>query len=132
MLSSLLHQETELTKVELKGSGGEKQISRMLSHYGIRFFYEHPVAVVDRGKVRVWYPDFWLPDYGVAIEYAGIVGNDDYAAGLEHKRATYLASGIPCVYVNADRMTGCWPKRVVNQIRGLLTDRLHKLDALAG
>jgi len=58
--------------VEREGSAGEKQVARMLDRYRIRYDYVHPMAVVDRGKVRLWYTDFWLPDYALAIEYCGV------------------------------------------------------------
>lgn len=102
----------------------------MLGRYGVRFFYEHPVAVVDRGKVGLWHPDFWLPDFGVAIEYNGVVQDKDYAQGVEHKKAVYKAVGLPCVYVNPAALQGCWPKRIKGQIRSVLAERLAKFDAL--
>jgi len=39
-------------------SWGEEQIARLLDRYGTSYQYEYPVAVVDRGKTRIWYPDF--------------------------------------------------------------------------
>ncbi len=33
---------------------------------------EMPLAIVDRGKTKIWYPDFRLPEYGMIIEYFGI------------------------------------------------------------
>ena len=41
-------------------SRGETQIARCLTRYHIPYFYEHPLAVLDEGKTRVWYPDFQL------------------------------------------------------------------------
>ncbi len=117
-------------KVEQAGSAGEKQVARMLERYGVRYSYEHPVAVVDRGKVRVWYPDFWLPDYGIAIEYVGTTANPDYNDGVTHKRAVYRAMGIPCVYVDAKYLTGVWPKRILDEIRQTLQSRLEHFDDL--
>lgn len=84
--------EGGLREVELYGTAGEKQIARMLKRNRIEFLYEHPIAVVDRGKVRVWYPDFWLTDFGIAVEYAGMLNNKDYAAGVEHTQANSSSS----------------------------------------
>ena len=117
-------------EVEQHGSAGEKQLARMLEHYQVRFFNEHPVAVLDRGKVRVWYCDFWLPDYSVAIEYAGVTGNRDYDAGIAHKKAVYDASGVPCLFVHAHDLHGHWPKRLMKNIHHLLTERLATFDSL--
>ena len=121
--------ENALEVVESHGSAGEKQIARMLSHYGIRFFYEYPMAVVDRGKVRIYYPDFWLPDYGMAIEYFGIESSPEYSRSVEHKKQVYEATGVSCIYVDADAMKECWPKQILDQVRGLLADRLDHFDS---
>lgn len=37
-------------------SQGEVQIARLLASRGIRYLYEQPLAVLDEGKLRVWYP----------------------------------------------------------------------------
>lgn len=117
-------------QLEQRGSKGEKQIGRMLTRYDVRYFYEHPVAVIDRGKVRVWYCDFWLPDYGMAIEYAGVINDENYSAGIEHKKMTYAVNGISCVFVDARSLRGYWPKQILEQVRSTLVDRLARFDAL--
>jgi hypothetical protein len=43
----------------------ELQIARLLEQNSIAYKYEHPMAVVDRGKTKIWYPDFYLPEYGM-------------------------------------------------------------------
>jgi len=116
--------------VERRGSAGEKQLARMLDHYRMRFFYEHPLAVLNRGKVRVWYCDFWLPDYSVALEYAGMTGNPDYDAGIAHKKAVYEASGVSCLFVYPDDLRGYWPKQLMKSIHQVLAERLAAFDSL--
>ena len=116
--------------VEQVGSNGEKQIARMLSRYGVRHVYEYPVAVRDRGKVRVWYPDFWLPEYAIAIEYVGGISNRDYAAGIEHKRDIYRDAGVACVFVGTDMSNGYWPARIMRQMRDILAERMARFDSL--
>ncbi len=117
-------------EVERTGSGGEKQISRMLQRYGVRYSFEHPVAVIDRGKVRVWYPDFWLPEFGIAIEYVATTTNEGYNHGIARKRDVYRAMGIPCVYVDAQSLNGAWPKRILGEIRDLLQERFDRFEDL--
>lgn len=118
-----------LDEVEETGSNGEKQIARMLRRHGMRFFYEHPVAVRDRGKVRVWYPDFWLPNFGIALEYAGVDGSEDYRNGIEHKKAVYQTNGLSCVFLDPESIHGYWPGQVIQEIRHALTVRLAHLDS---
>ncbi len=121
-----------LQRVEEKGSYGEKQIARMLNQYGIRFFYEYPLAVIDRGKVRVNYPDFLLPDLGAIIEYAGMMDNPRYVAQLEHKKAVYREAGVGCVVVEPADLGGYWPGKITNALRQLLENRVDTLDRALG
>jgi len=122
--------EDTVEEVERNGSDGEKQIARMLERYGVRYLYEYPLAVKDRGKVRVWYPDFWLPDYGVFMEYVGNLKNEDYASGIRHKKAVYRDAGVPCLFVEENDFHGDWPKRIFGQVRESLYGRLEKLDSV--
>lgn len=122
--------EAGLAEVEGNGSRAERQIARMLNRYGIRYMYEHPVAVVDRGKVRIWYPDFWLPDYGTLIEYVGGLKDRNYTEGVEHKKSVYEAAGFPAIFLDGHAFDGCWPKKVMNRIEDILRNRLRTFDSL--
>jgi hypothetical protein len=71
-------------------SNGEKAIAEILKKYNIDFVYEHPLLIKetkenDTEKLRIWYPDFWLPKYSIIIEYFGMVGNPDYDKGKREK-----------------------------------------------
>ena len=122
--------ESKTGGVEQVGSNGEKQIARMLKHYGVRYLYEHPVAVRDRGKVRVWYPDMWLPDYAIAIEYAGRTDDERYMEGIRHKKDVYDAAGIACIFVDSGFFSRNWPAAIFNQIRRVLDDRVVKFERM--
>ena len=122
--------EPGLDEVEARGSRGEKQIARMLTRYGVRYVYEHPVAVLDRGRVRVWYPDLWLPDYGIVIEYAGSRADKDYVEGIEHKKAVYEVAGFPAIFLDAGSLSGGWPRKVIERIGDIVKERARKFDSL--
>lgn len=81
-------------------SKAEVQIGRFLEKSNINYKYEHPLAVIDRGKTRIWYPDFYLPRYGIIIEYFGVNGDKGYNERTEHKKEVYKASGIEGVFLN--------------------------------
>ncbi len=74
-------------------SKAEIQIARLLDREGIAFRYEHPLAVVDRDKTKIWYPDFSLSDYGMIIEYFGMNGDPEYRKRAEHKMQVYRQNG---------------------------------------
>lgn len=94
-----------LVRASGQESEGEKQIERFLRRCGFVCRYEDPLVVVERGRTRIWYPDYFLPEYGIVIEYAGLNG-EEYEAGLRHKKAVYEELGVPAIFVRADSFRG--------------------------
>ncbi len=111
-------------KEEQLRSWGEVQIARMLRRYQIPFQHEHPVAVVEAGKTRIWYPDFQLPEYGIILEYCGRPHDSAYMEGIARKRAAFAANGLTALMFTPDVFTGNWPTRMLDQIEGILVDRV--------
>ncbi len=107
-------------------SRAEVQIARLLDREGIAYRYEHPLAVVDRGKVRIWYPDFYLPDYGMIIEYFGVRDNAEYNRRTEHKMEVYRVTGIDGVFLNEETLKRQWPTGIIRQIEDILKQRLGR------
>lgn len=107
-------------------SRGEVQIAGLLDREGIAYRYEYPLAVIDQGKLRIWYPDFYLPDYGMIIEYFGVHGNAEYDRRTEHKMKVYQATGIEGVFLNEQTLRTQWPTGIVRQIENILTQRLRR------
>jgi hypothetical protein len=115
---------TSIVELPFK-SAGEVQIARMLERYSIPYLYEHPVAVVDRGKVRVWYPDFVLPEKGMLIEYCGRRNDPAYDAATQRKAAVYRENGLSALMLRPEDLKGRWPQRILDQIEQGLVDRLE-------
>jgi hypothetical protein len=90
----------------------------MLDRYGVPFFYELPTLVYDRGRYRVWHPDFTLPRYNaLVIEYAGMMDLPEYAEGIHHKRKTYEANGIAAILIEPQDLAGpAWPDKLFERI----------------
>ena len=81
---------------EVVRSYSEKVIADWLFRRGIRYAYERPVFD-SRGR-RVGVPDFYLPDFGVYVEYWGLVGRDrGYEDRMARKIERYLRSGVRVV-----------------------------------
>ncbi len=99
-------------------SRGEAQVGRLLDRYGIPFFYEYPTPVYDRGRYRIWHPDFTLPTYGhLVVEYAGMPDVADYAEGIRHKRHAYAVNRIPVMFIYPADLNGrAWPERLIGRI----------------
>lgn len=107
-------------------SWGETQIARLLDRNGLPYLYEHPLAVIDDGKTRVWYPDFQLRGFGLLIEYCGRPDDPDYAAGMARKKAVYRANGLTAMMITPDQFEGDWPSRLLGSIEAVLADRLER------
>ena len=101
-------------------SRGEAQVGRLLDRYGIPFYHEQPTIIYDRGRHRIWRPDFTLPAYdSLIVEYAGMPEILDYAAGIRHKQKAYAANNISAVFVYPDDLTGkIRPEKLMNRING--------------
>jgi hypothetical protein len=99
-------------------SRGEAQVGRLLDRSGIPFFYEQPTLIYDRGRYRIWHPDFTLPTYnGLVVEYAGMPDRPDYANGIHHKARAYTRNGVRAVFVYPTDLCGrYWSQRVLERI----------------
>ena len=99
-------------------SRGEAQVGRLLDRYGIPFFYEQPTLVYDRGRHRIWHPDFTLPTYnGLIVEYAGMMDIPDYAQGIRHKQQAYAANEMAALFVYPGYIhNGNWPEQLLQRI----------------
>lgn len=76
-------------------SKGEYEIAKFLHEMNIDFEYEFPLAVVDGGRVKIWYPDFYLKEYQIVIEYFGMYNyNEGYRESTEHKKSVFKECGI--------------------------------------
>jgi hypothetical protein len=106
-------------------SKGETQIARLLDRSDIEYRYEHPLAVVDRGKTRIWYPDFYLPGYGMIIEYFGMNGQNNYKEQARHKKDVYHQNGVDGLFLTEASFKGDWPGRVIGGIETILKNRLN-------
>ena len=107
-------------------SWGEEQIARLLERNRISYQYEYPLAIYGRGKLRIYYPDFRLPEQGLIIEYFGMNGNSDYDERTRHKLEVYKQAGIDGLFLTRDSLRGDWPTKIVSQIEGVLKDRLDR------
>jgi len=107
-------------------SWGEEQIARLLDRNSINYQYEYPVAVVDRGKARLYYPDFRLPEYGLVIEYFGVNGDSGYEEQKRHKIEAYKKAGIDGLFLTRDSLRGDWPDKIMGQIEDILKNRLDR------
>jgi hypothetical protein len=99
-------------------SRGEAKVANAFRRYGIPFLYEHPLLVYDRGRYRIWHPDFMLPTYGgLIVEYAGMPDVPEYMSGIRRKEMVFQRHRIPAVFIYPwDLKRRDWPEDLVQKL----------------
>lgn len=93
---------------------------------GIGFEYEKPVAVVDDGKTKIWYPDFTLVDYGmILVEYFGVDGSEDYRRRSLQKLKVYEANSFDVIRVYPRDFEKDWKGHLLSSMYGILERRIQ-------
>lgn len=119
---------THFEDYSLYKSRGERQIASYLNEQGMAYQYEYPLAIIDRGQTRIWYPDFRLPEYGMIIEYFGMNGNSSYNGQMAHKMEAYRKAGIDGIYLLESSLRGPWQELLTERIEQVLEGRLRKIQ----
>ena len=119
---------TNFDKYSSFKSKGEREIAGFLEKQKIAYQYEYPLAIIDRGKTKIWYPDFRLPEYGTIIEYFGMNGNSSYNDQMAHKIKVYKEAGIDGIYLVDSTMRGEWQGMVIERIEQVLEGKLRRIQ----
>jgi hypothetical protein len=110
-------------------SEGEKRIGNYLEEMQISFSYEKPVAVVDSDKTKVWYPDFYLDDYHLIIEYFGMKGVSDYERMNKYKRKCYNENRLDVIEIYPLDFKHNWKDKINYTIQRTLESRTKNFEA---
>jgi hypothetical protein len=113
-LESLADRETS----DRYRSEGERRIAGFLDENSIRYHYEPGVLVNHpRGKPRIWYPDFYLPEFGVYIEYYGLSGRQNYDRGIKAKESAYSRTGLNVIPVYPWTFNENWKGYIMKELK---------------
>ena len=107
-------------------SDGERKIASLLDQYKIQYIYEKPTLVQDNGsKLRLWYPDFTLPEFDIIIEYYGLAngGNGDYDKGVKRKHDVYSNGHNKAISVYPTTFNENWQQYILGGIQNILQKR---------
>jgi len=109
-------------------SEGERKIAYFLENNSIRYQYEPGVLVNSlEGKPRIWYPDFYLPEFGTYIEYFGLVGRQDYDKGIKRKGSTYSKMGLSVIAVYPWTFAENWEGYIMKELERTTFQRYKSL-----
>jgi hypothetical protein len=111
-------------------SEGERRIAYFLDNNSIKYLYEPGVLVNSVGeKPRIWYPDFYLPEFGTYIEYYGLAGRQNYGRGLKTKKSVYSKMGLDVISVYPWMFAENWQKYVMRELERSTIRRYKHLTA---
>jgi len=75
-------------------------------------------GVYDRGRHRIWHPDFTLPTMDqLIVEYAGMPDRTEYMRGIRHKARVFSDNDRRALFVYPQDLRGpSWPDRLIQRI----------------
>ena len=106
-------------------SAGERRIAGYLDAQGIPYEYERPLLVLDQDKPRIWYPDFYLPELAIYLEYYGLAGQPDYDQSVQHKQGVYRAMKIDVVPLFPSTFRTDWRGYIIDSLQRI-TERRYR------
>jgi hypothetical protein len=111
-------------------SEGECQIARFLECNSIKYKYESSVLVyADNDKPRIWFPDFYLPEFGVYIEFYGLAGEPGYDRGIKVKESVYAKNNINVIPVYPWMFRKNWQGHIMQELEKNTLRRYRDLMA---
>jgi len=99
-------------------SVGERKIAYFLDNNSIKYHYEQAVLVTpEKDKHRIWYPDFYLPEFKTYIEYFGMAGNQNYDKAIKAKESAYAKMGFNVIAVYPWMLSKKWEGHVMKELK---------------
>jgi hypothetical protein len=126
MNQTLEHKLTDQEHPNLK-SEGERRIAYFLETNSIKYNYEPGLLINSDEKPRIWYPDFYLPEFGAYIEYFGLVGRQNYDKGIKRKETMYSKTGLAVIPVYPWTFSGNWQEYIMEELERITIGRYKNL-----
>ncbi len=111
-------------------SRGERLIGEFLDSKSIVYFYEFPLALIDNEKLRIWYPDFRLPEYQLIIEFLGMNNDKDYDKMIDRKKMSFEENYIDTIFLTDANLQGNWQMSLIQDIEKIVKARHEKVAGL--
>jgi len=96
-----------------KMSDAERLVSAYLTEFGIFWLYEHAVTIKDEKDLqRTYYPDFYLPEFGLHVEVCGANREEEY----KRRANIYFKNHIPVIFVHTFKDEKDWKNYLISNI----------------
>ena len=111
-------------------SEGERRIAYFLDTNSIKYQYESGLLVnAAEEKPRIWYPDFYLPEFGSYIEYYGLAGRKNYDRGIKTKEQIYSKMGLDVISVYPWMFAENWQDYIMKELKRSSIRKYRNLKA---
>jgi hypothetical protein len=111
-------------------SKGEVKIAEFLDSNRIEYEYEKGILLKSyEGKQRLWYPDFYLPEFQTFIEYYGMKGDPDYNKGIGIKKFVYSINNIDVISVYPKTFSENWQEYIMSELEHMIKKRFQILKS---
>ena len=109
-------------------SEGERRIADFLESNSIKYHYEPPLLINSAsGKPRIWYPDYYLPEFSAYIEYYGLVGRQNYDEGIKANPFSAVMKKKLYNISQAERKSGHFLHYIFDHLWPVRDENLHSL-----
>jgi len=99
-------------------SRGERKIAGFLDENDIKYKYESGVLIYQaENQPRIWYPDFFLSEFSIYIEYYGMAGDFDYDRGIKVKETAYAQMGLFVIPVYPHMFSENWQGYIMKELK---------------
>jgi len=100
-------------------SESEKEVALYLQELGLYWKYESPIFVYDeKGRPRVWTPDFYIPKLGMHVEVWSSAERDH-----SYREEIYKRNDYNVIFVHAYRHHKDWKRFLVKRIMAIEEQR---------
>ena len=104
-----------------KMSFGEKQTADFLTALGIYWKFHHPVTIYDEEDLpRIYYPDFFISQFGVYIEVCGSDRKEEY----NRRKKLYFANNIKVIFVETFKDSVKWKAFLLDSLFNIQIERM--------
>ena len=106
-------------------NAAERKIADFLELAGIKYIFENPMLIEHdlHGKkfMRIYYPDFFLSEYGVILEFWGMHEDKEYAKVMDKKKEVYYHNWI--FVINVYNLEGNWQEYILKKLEEVTKHR---------
>lgn len=111
-----------------KISPAEINVKNYLKEREIKFTYNFPVALYDeQAKLRIWYPDFYLPSLGIYLE---VCGTEKDSLEKYRRKCVYEENEIPVHFIHYYKAESSWKGYFESEIQRIENNRLVESEKL--